>query len=49
MRTHNKFFHGEIKKIFELFESSFSKQKAFIFLLFLNKNICCGYSLEVSC
>ena len=49
MRTHNICFHGEIKKIFELFELSFSNQEVSIFLLFLNKSICCGYSLEVSC
>ena len=33
----------------KLLISHFFQTKISIFFLFLNKNICCGYSLEVAC
>ena len=45
MSTHNICFHEEVRKIFIGLDKN--GYHVNIFFLFLNENICCGYSLEV--
>ena len=56
MSTHNIYFHGEKRKILcgypllsvaMLLDKAPLHPKEILFLLILNKNICCGYLLEV--
>ena len=54
MRTQNVCFWGETgiiqyflgDRIIVLDKALFSTKKYLLYFLFLNKNICCGYSLE---